>query len=115
MLFVNPRRIESSGPDTGDVLLIKPDTDFYFLAAMLHEIVFRIGYDRTEVEKYARNVDGLLEFVRRYPAALGVFNARGLDTCCGGGLPVVEAAARHGLDLAELLAALEQVAAEPAR
>ncbi|MCK8673020.1 molybdopterin-containing oxidoreductase family protein [Rhodococcus sp. NPDC003382] len=68
VLFVNPRRIESSGPDTGDVLLIKPDTDFYFLAAMLHEIVFRIGYDRTEVEKYARNVDGLLEFVQRYPA-----------------------------------------------
>ncbi|WP_420750313.1 molybdopterin-containing oxidoreductase family protein [Rhodococcus sp. O3] len=68
VLFVNPRRIESSGPDTGDVLLIKPDTDFYFLAAMLHEIVFRIGYDRTEVEKHARNVDGLLEFVRRYPA-----------------------------------------------
>lgn len=55
------------------------------------------------------------EVVRRYPAALGVFNARGLDTCCGGGLPVVEAAARHGLDLVELLAALEQVAAEPAR
>jgi regulator of cell morphogenesis and NO signaling len=42
------------------------------------------------------------EVVRRYPTALGVFNARGLDTCCGGGLPVAEAAARHGLDLAEL-------------
>ncbi|MGW0024618.1 molybdopterin-containing oxidoreductase family protein [Rhodococcus sp. NPDC003383] len=68
VLFVNPRRIESSGPDTGNVLLIKPDTDFYFLAAMLHEIVFRIGYDRTEIEKHARNIDGLLEFVRRYPA-----------------------------------------------
>jgi regulator of cell morphogenesis and NO signaling len=55
------------------------------------------------------------EVVRRYPAALGVFNARGLDTCCGGGLPVAEAAARHGLDLAELLAALGQVAAERER
>jgi regulator of cell morphogenesis and NO signaling len=53
--------------------------------------------------------------VQQYPAALGVFNARGLDTCCGGGLPVAEAARRHGLDLPELLAALEQAAAEAAR
>jgi len=53
--------------------------------------------------------------VQRYPAALGVFNVRGLDTCCGGGLPVAEAARRHGLDLQELLAALELVAAEAAR
>lgn len=67
VLFVNPRRIESSGPDTGDVLLIKPDSDFYFLAAILHEIVFRIGYDRTAVEKHARNIDGLLDFLRAYP------------------------------------------------
>jgi regulator of cell morphogenesis and NO signaling len=52
--------------------------------------------------------------VQRYPATLAVFNARGLDVCCGGGLPLAEAAARHGLDLAELLAALTQAAeAEP--
>src|SRR5574340_811211 len=67
VLFVNPRRIESSGPETGDVLLITPDTDFYFLAAILHEIVFRIGYDRTAVTQHARNIDGLLDFVRGYP------------------------------------------------
>ncbi|MGX6510964.1 molybdopterin-containing oxidoreductase family protein [Rhodococcus sp. SJ-2] len=67
VLFVNPRKIESSRPDTGEVLLIKPDTDFYFLAALLHEIVFRIGYDRTAVEKHARNIDGLLDFVAQYP------------------------------------------------
>ncbi|WP_280426321.1 molybdopterin-containing oxidoreductase family protein [Nocardia carnea] len=67
VLFVNPRRIESSTPDTGPVLQIRPDTDFFFLAALLHEIVFRIGFDRTAVEQHARNVDGLLDFVRRYP------------------------------------------------
>jgi regulator of cell morphogenesis and NO signaling len=55
------------------------------------------------------------EVVRRYPAALGVFNSRGLDTCCGGGLSVAEAARRHGLDLAELLAALGQAAGEVQR
>ncbi|MBS9375025.1 molybdopterin-containing oxidoreductase family protein [Rhodococcus sp. B50] len=68
VLFVNPRKIESSNPDTGDVLLIRPDTDFYFLAALLHEIVFRIGYDRAAVEKHARNIDELVDFVAKYPA-----------------------------------------------
>lgn len=48
--------------------------------------------------------------VRRYPATLAVFNARGLDVCCGGTLPVAVAAAHHGLDLAELLQALEAAA-----
>ncbi|OZE90746.1 formate dehydrogenase [Rhodococcus sp. 14-2686-1-2] len=67
VLFVNPRRIESSSPDTGEVLLITPDTDFYFLAAMLNEIVFRIGYDRAAVDRHARNVDELLQFVSAYP------------------------------------------------
>ncbi|MGW3277035.1 molybdopterin-containing oxidoreductase family protein [Nocardia rhamnosiphila] len=67
VLFVNPRRIESSAPDTGDVLQIVPDTDFFFLAALLHEIVFRIGYDHGAVARHARNIDGLLDFVRRYP------------------------------------------------
>lgn len=57
----------------------------------------------------------LNEVVRRYPAALGVFNAYGLDTCCGGALPIVEAARRHGLELSDLLAALEQVARETER
>ena len=57
----------------------------------------------------------LNEVVRRYPAALGVFNVRGLDTCCGGDLPIAEAARRHGLGLSELLADLEQVSEEAGR
>jgi regulator of cell morphogenesis and NO signaling len=50
------------------------------------------------------------EIVRRYPTTLAAFNAHGLDICCGGALPLVEAAERHGLDLAELLAALARAA-----
>ncbi|MFW0785238.1 molybdopterin-dependent oxidoreductase [Gordonia sp. CPCC 206044] len=65
--FVNPRLIESSGPETGDVLLIKPDTDVYFLAAIAHEIVFRIGYDHEWVHRHARRVDEMLDFVAKYP------------------------------------------------
>lgn len=50
----------------------------------------------------------LNEITVRYPAALGVLNAYGLDACCGGALPLAEAARRHGLDEAELQGALEQ-------
>jgi regulator of cell morphogenesis and NO signaling len=57
----------------------------------------------------------LNEVVQRYPAALGVFNARGLDICCGGALPIAEAARRHDLDLDELLAALDHLASEAER
>ena len=34
--YVNPRKIESAD-DTGEVFLIKPDTDLYFLAALLNK------------------------------------------------------------------------------
>ncbi len=53
--------------------------------------------------------------VQRYPATLGVLNTRGLDVCCGGNLALAEAARRHGLDLAELLAALEAAVGEPSQ
>lgn len=69
VVFVNPRKIESSTPETGEVLLIKPDSDVYFLAALLHEIAFEIGFERVEVERRGRNVQELLAFVRNYPPA----------------------------------------------
>jgi hypothetical protein len=50
------------------------------------------------------------EVVRRHPATVAVFNAFGLDACCGGAHPVREAAGRHGVDLGALVAALEAVA-----
>ena len=67
-VFINPRQIESATPETGEVLQIRPDTDFYFLAGLLHEIIFNIGYDRQRVEKHAKNLDELLEFVKTWPA-----------------------------------------------
>lgn len=44
--------------------------------------------------------------VARYPQTLPVFQHFGLDTCCGGALPLHTAARHHGLDPAEVLAAL---------
>jgi iron-sulfur cluster repair protein YtfE (RIC family) len=50
--------------------------------------------------------DTLNLIVARYPQALPVLQHYGLDTCCGGALPLHTAAQHHGLDLAEVVAAL---------
>ena len=64
--FVNPRRIESSTPETGDTVRIKPDTDVYFLAALSHEIYKRGGFDWEKLDKYGSNVQGYLDFITRW-------------------------------------------------
>ena len=48
----------------------------------------------------------LNEIVARYPQTLPVLQRFGLDTCCGGALPLRTAAAHHALDLGQVLAAL---------
>jgi regulator of cell morphogenesis and NO signaling len=50
--------------------------------------------------------DTLNAIVDRYPQALPVLQRFGLDTCCGGALPLHTAAQHHGLDPNELVAAL---------
>jgi regulator of cell morphogenesis and NO signaling len=47
------------------------------------------------------------ETIQRFPRTVAVFDAHGIDACCGGALPVADAAARHGIPLPELLNALE--------
>ena len=66
-VFVNPRKIESSTPETGETLRIKPGTDVYLLAAVLNEIAEREGIDVDLVEKYGKNTQQLFEFVAQYP------------------------------------------------
>ena len=46
------------------------------------------------------------EMVARHPETMPVFNRFGLDTCCGGGAPIAEAARRDGVDLDKLVKAL---------
>jgi regulator of cell morphogenesis and NO signaling len=55
--------------------------------------------------------DTLNTLVARYPQTLPVLQGFGLDTCCGGALPLRTAAEHHDLDLAALLAALRAAAA----
>ena len=68
ILFINPRRTESSTADTGPTLLIRPGTDIYFLAAMLNEIASITDFKGATVDRYGKNLDGLRAFVSRYPA-----------------------------------------------
>jgi regulator of cell morphogenesis and NO signaling len=53
--------------------------------------------------------------VARYPETLPIFQHFGLDTCCGGALPLREAAQHHGLDVEEVLRALDSVVKEKER
>jgi iron-sulfur cluster repair protein YtfE (RIC family) len=55
------------------------------------------------------------ELIERYPAAMAVLDAHGIDLCCGGAHTVAEAAALHGLDLDGLLAQLAATVAQSAR
>ncbi|MBK9714014.1 MAG: DUF542 domain-containing protein [Kouleothrix sp.] len=52
----------------------------------------------------------LNELIARYPQTLPVLQRFGLDTCCGGALPLGTAAQHHGLALDDLLAALSVAA-----
>jgi anaerobic selenocysteine-containing dehydrogenase len=65
---VNPRRTETSEAGGGETVLIRPDTDVYLMAAMLCELE-RAGQWRDDVlADHGSHVDGLREFVARYPA-----------------------------------------------
>jgi anaerobic selenocysteine-containing dehydrogenase len=93
-VFINPRQIESATPETGEVIQIRPDTDFYFLAGLLHEIIFKIGYDRERVGKYARNFDELIEFAKTWPAeraaavsGIGLETIREIDRLLSAAVP----------------------------
>ncbi len=57
--------------------------------------------------------DTINDIVAKYPAALSVLQRFGLDTCCGGALPLATAASHHILDADEVMAALLRKCATP--
>lgn len=67
IVFVNPRRIETPERGVGDTVLIRPDTDVWFLAALLHEIDRLGGFHRPTIERHGRNVEALRSFIAAYP------------------------------------------------
>lgn len=52
----------------------------------------------------------LSDIAASLPGATAIFRRRKMDFCCGGGVPLAEAAATKGLDLAALEAELEALA-----
>ena len=66
--YVNPRRIEKPEAGTGEVTWIKPDTDTYFLAALIHEIFAAGLADEAVLREHGAHVAELRAFVARYPA-----------------------------------------------
>ena len=52
------------------------------------------------------------ETIARHPETEDVFARFGLDTCCGSGVPIIDAAHRDGADLEALLQALRATTAE---
>ncbi|MBA55289.1 MAG: formate dehydrogenase [Pseudomonadales bacterium] len=76
--FINPRRIESATAATGEVLQIKPDTDLYLLAALLHEIDAQVGFDRDALAEHGKHVEGLRQFIAPYDAD-SVADITGID------------------------------------
>ncbi|HEX6070314.1 MAG TPA: DUF542 domain-containing protein [Longimicrobiaceae bacterium] len=69
--------------------------------------------DTTEAVAIAPDVT-VNELIRLYPGTVQVFNEFGIDACCGGAVPVREAAARDGADPAALVEALLHVVREEA-
>ncbi|MDG2334305.1 MAG: molybdopterin-dependent oxidoreductase [Myxococcota bacterium] len=65
--YVNSRTIESASNE-GEVVLVRPDSDVYLLAAMLCEIADSNRMDPAVVDAHGTHMDELLAFVRQYPA-----------------------------------------------
>ncbi|WP_111655454.1 molybdopterin-containing oxidoreductase family protein [Isoalcanivorax indicus] len=66
--FVNPRRIEAITPSTGDWLPVKPDTDLYLMAALLHELDKADLFDTQAISEHGKHIDGLRAFIAPWDA-----------------------------------------------
>jgi len=67
VVYINPREIESASR-AGRVIKIKPDTDVYLLAALLHEIHAADEFDKQITQSHGKNLEELIQFVQGYSA-----------------------------------------------
>jgi anaerobic selenocysteine-containing dehydrogenase len=68
IVFVNPRRIETVDRGIGDTVQIRPDTDVYFLAALLTEVDRLGGFDERVLREHGAHVEELRAFIHAYDA-----------------------------------------------
>ena len=65
--------------------------------------------ERQMVSQRINTAETVNEILAKHPAAVSVFNALGIDACCGGDASLSEAARRDGASLDTLLAALDSL------
>jgi anaerobic selenocysteine-containing dehydrogenase len=65
-VFINPRRIETRERGIGDTVQVRPDTDVWFLAALLNEIDRLGGFGERTIARHSRNIAGLRNFIADY-------------------------------------------------
>ncbi|MDO7836461.1 molybdopterin-dependent oxidoreductase [Sphingobium sp. HBC34] len=68
VVFVNPRKIESSTPATGPTLQIRPGTDVYFLAALFLELDSRGAFDEARIASLGKRMNELRLRIKGYTA-----------------------------------------------
>lgn len=66
LVFLNPRRIETAAGGIGDTIQVRPDTDVWFLASLLHEIDQLGGFDETILRNNGTHVDEFRSFLGRH-------------------------------------------------
>ena len=52
------------------------------------------------------------DVIRMHPRSVELFNRFGIDACCGGAVPIAEAAARDGADMDDLMQQLIRIVRE---
>lgn len=63
LVFINPRRVESPEQGIGDTVQLRPDTDVWFLASLLHEIDRLDGFDDAVLARHGTRVAELRAFL----------------------------------------------------
>jgi regulator of cell morphogenesis and NO signaling len=72
----------------------------------LYDSFLRRAYHSRMTNYTSLSAASVNEVLRLAPDTGAVFNRFGVDTCCGGGLPLDQAAREAGVPLDELLAAI---------
>ena len=66
VVFLNPRRVETA--EAGEHFFIRPDTDLFFLAAFLNEMLQTGHVDRTRVDRFMKGFETLEGVVSAWTA-----------------------------------------------
>ena len=92
VVFVDPRDVE---PDIGETLQLRPDSDPYLLAAMLHEIDRSVGFRLGALDGRVDGLDAVRAFVAPYsPEAVAAVVGLPAETIAHLGRDFASASAR---------------------